>query len=157
MANTINSDGLQIRFGNDQGKRGSKGAVTTDTTKHNEYVFTIDLTTTNQFTTDVSNSGANNGFGGLDTVLPAGALIRSQTAIVLVTPVGGTSYSVGTYTQATNTSTPTLVSANNIRTTAGADGTLIGTQITVDNYVAAAVTGTYTAGKVKVVITYVIA
>jgi len=153
MAAFMNSDGQLVRFGRSQGLRGAKTAVTTDTTKTNEMVMTIDLAGVARtlYSTDRNNDNTNDGFSGLDTPIPAGSKILSVDVITVVTPAGGTSYQVGTYTL-----TGTAVDDDGILTTAGAAGAQIGTQASQDLYVTAKTVGTYTAGQVKVVIKYMI-
>ncbi len=154
MANTINADGLQIRFGRDQGVRGNKAGVTNSTTKLNELVLEVTLTGAARtiYTTDLNNDGTLEGFGGLDAYLPANCVIKGQNVIVLETPAGGTNYAVGTYLAA-----GTVDDADGIRTTAGADGAQVGTQITAKRHVGVVTTGVYTAGRIKVIVQYVIA
>ena len=147
----VNKDGLLVRFGPNQGVRGGRAGVTMGAGKRRELVLTVDLTgpAGTRYTADLNNDGTNDGFSGLDTPLPAGALIISQHIRTLVTPAGGTNYSVGTYQQ-----NGTVDTAAGLVTTAGANGTQIGTQIAADRFVAVTTTGTYTAGKVQIVINY---
>lgn len=153
MGNTINADGLQIRFGRDQGVRGAKAGVTTSTTKLNELVLEVALAGVARtiYTTDLNNDGTNEGFGGLDAYLPAGCIPISQNVIVLETLAGGTNFAVGTYAAA-----GTVDDADGIRTTAGADGAQINTQLAAKKHVGVVTTGTYTAGRVKIIIQYMI-
>jgi hypothetical protein len=155
-----NPDGLTVRSGVDQGLKGARAGVTTGSGKLRELVLTVDLVALGaggtSFTEDLNNDGVNEAFGdadfsGLNTFLPAGAIIKSQRVINLVTPAGGTNYSVGTF-QASGT----VDTAAGIRTTAGADGTQIGTQLTANRYVGVVVTGTYTAGKIEVIVEYLV-
>src|SRR5688572_13229755 len=99
MATQINSDGLLLRFGRDQGVRGAKAGVTTSTTKRNELVLLVDLEGVARtiYSTDRNNDGTVDGFSGLDTPIPAGAIILDQQAIELEAPAGGTNFAVGTY------------------------------------------------------------
>ena len=158
----VNNDGLTIRYGAEQGARGSKAGVTTGAGKLRELVLTIDLVALGAggtgFTADLNNDGVNEAFGNaagasLNTALPANALIHSARMITLTTPAGGTDFVVGTYR-----ADGTVVSANGILTTAGTvQGAQVGTQVaagTAPWYVAAKATGTYTAGKVKVIVEY---
>ena len=147
----VNSDGLLVRFGPNQGVRGAKAGVTTGAGKRRELVFTVDLAGPARtiFTADLNNDGTNDGFSGLDTPLPAGALILSQQVRTLITPAGGTNFAVGTYQK-----NGTLDTAAGIRTTAGANGTQVGTQLTADRYLAVTTTGTYTAGRVQIIVEY---
>jgi hypothetical protein len=154
MAETINSDGLLLRFGRSQGVRGSKAGVTTSTTKRNELVLTVDLEGAARtiFSTDRNGDGVADGFSGLDTPIPAGARILSQNAIQLEAPAGGTNFTVGTY----STVTGTVDDADGIRVAAGTDGAQVGTQLSGARYVGITTTGTYTAGIYKIVIEYMI-
>lgn len=150
-ADWVNPDGLLVRFGPNQGQRGAKAGVTMGAGKRRELVLTVDLTgpARTVYTADLNNDGVADGFTGLDTPLPAGALIKSQSVRTLVTPAGGTNYAVGTYQK-----NGTVDTAAGLRTTAGADGTQINTQIAADRYVTVVTTGTYTAGRIQIVIGY---
>ena len=153
MGSWMNQDGLLVRYGTDQGKRGSKGGVTTDTTKVNEFVLELSLAGPARtiYSTDRNNDGTVDGFSGLDTAIPAGAKVLSADVIPLVAPAGGTSYTVGTFAL-----DGTAVDADGILDSTGAEGALVGTALSSAAYVTAVTTGTYTAGKVKVVIRYLI-
>ena len=153
-----NPDGLTVRFGVEQGAKGARAAVTSGAGKLRELVLFVDLVALGaggtSFTEDLNNDGTNEAFAdsdgsGLNTPLPAGALIKSQKVINVVTPAGGTNYAVGTYLAAGTADT-----AAGIRTTAGADGTQIGTLLSAARYVGVVVTGTYTTGKIKVIVEY---
>jgi hypothetical protein len=153
MATQINSDGLLLRFGRDQGVRGAKAGVTTSTTKRNELVLLVDLEGAARtiYSTDRNNDGTPDGFSGLDTPIPANAIILSQQAIQLEAPAGGTNFAVGTYQL-----NGTVDDADGIRTTLGANGAQVGTQLTAARYVGVVTTGTYTAGQYKIIIEYMI-
>lgn len=153
MATQVNSDGLLLRFGRDQGKRGAKAGVTTSTTKINELVLTVDLEGAARtiYSTDRNNDGTVDGFSGLDTPLPAGARILRQAALQLEAPAGGTSFTVGTYLE-----NGTVDDADGIRVAAGTDGAQVGTQLTAARHVGVTTVGTYTAGIYKIVIEYMI-
>ena len=89
------------------------------------------------------------------TPLPVGAVIDGPARIFnLVTPAGGTSYSVGTWQE-----NGTVVDADGINIDAGlAAGAQVGTAVASGTgpwYVGVKVTGTYTAGKVKIVIPFI--
>lgn len=147
-----NPDGLTVRFGTEQGQRGSRAGVTTGAGKIRELVLEVDLTGAARtiYTADPGNTGTNTAFDeGLNTPLPAGAVILSQHVVVKTPLAGGTNYAVGTY-QANGT----VDTAAGIRTTAGADGTQVGTQLAADRYVSVVTTGTYTAGKIKIIVRY---
>jgi hypothetical protein len=153
MATQVNSDGLLLRYGRDQGKRGAKAGVTTSTTKRNELVLFVDLEGVARtiYSTDRNNDGTVDGFSGLDTPIPANARILSQNAIQIEAPAGGTSFTVGTYQL-----DGTVDDADGIRVAAGTDGAQVGTQLTAARYVGVATVGTYTAGKYKIIIEYMI-
>lgn len=147
----VNNDGLLVRFGPTQGQRNNKAGVTTGAGKHRELVLTVDLTgpARTVYSSDLNNDGTNDGFTGLDTPIPANALILSQRVRTLVTPAGGTNFAVGTYQK-----NGTVDNAAGIRTTAGADGAQVGTQLAAERYVTVSTTGTYTAGKVQIIVNY---
>lgn len=153
MATWTNPDGLEVRFGNDIGDRGSKSAVTTGAGKRRELVLTIDLVALGAggtgFTADLNNDGTLDGFNPSNTPLPANVKILGVNVINLVTPAGGTSYSIGTWQE-----DGTVVDADGILTDAGAAGAQVGTVLTASRFVAAKATGTYTAGKVKAIVEY---
>lgn len=150
----VNDDGLLVRYGLNQGKRNAAAGVTNSTSKQQELVLEVELTGAARtiYSTDLNNDGTNDGFSGLDTTLPAGAVITGQRVVVLETPAGGTNYTVGTF-QANGTA----VDADGIRVAAGTNGALVGTQLAAAANVTAVTTGTYTAGKVKVIVDYYIA
>ena len=155
MATWTNPDGLEVRFGNDIGKRGSKAGVTTGAGKRRELVLTVDLPSLGAggtgFTADIDNDGTLDGFNPSNTPLPAGAKIVLVTPIVLTTPAGGTSFSLGTYQE-----NGTVDDAAGLWTDAGAAGAQVGATLTAARFVAAKATGTYTAGVVKFIVEYML-
>jgi hypothetical protein len=155
MGTYINQDGLEVRFGSSIGDRGNKAAVTTGAGKRRELVLLLTLTGAARtlFTADLNNDATNEAFNPSNTPLPIGAIINDVSVVTVETPAGGTNYAVGTYKE-----DGTVVDADGILTTAGADGAQIGTAVSAATgpwYVTAVTTGTYTAGKVKVVIEYI--
>jgi hypothetical protein len=153
-----NPDGLTVRFGSDQGVKGARASVTTGSGKLRELVLFVELTGAARtiYTEDLNNDGTAEAFAdtdgsGLNTPLPSGAVIKSHRVINVVTPAGGTNYAIGTY-QASGT----VDDADGIRTTVGGDGAQIGTQLTADRYVSVVTTGTYTAGKIKIIVEYLV-
>jgi len=147
----VNPDGLLVRFGPNQGVRGAKAGVTMGAGKRRELVLTVDLAgpARTVFTADRNNDGTNDGFSGLDTPIPAGAMLKTQSVRVLTPLAGGTNFSVGTYLL-----NGTADNATGIRTAAGADGPQIGTQTTAERFVAVTTTGAYTAGRVQIIVGY---
>jgi hypothetical protein len=159
MPTYVNQDGLEIRYGSDIGNRGTRAGVTTGAGKRRELVLTVDLVALGaggtSFTADLNNDGTKEAFNPSSDSLPVGAIIDGAARIInLVTPAGGTSYSVGTWQE-----NGTVVDADGINIDAGlAAGAQVGTQVssvTGPWYVGVKVTGTYTAGKVKIIVPYV--
>lgn len=147
----VNDDGLLVRYGTSQGDRGARPGSTQSNSKEQELILEVELTGAARtiYSTDNNNDGTLDGFSGLDALLPANAFLTGQRVIVLETPAGGTNYAVGTYQ--TN---GTVDDADGIRTTTGTDGVQIGTQLTAARNVGVVTTGTYTAGRVKVIVNY---
>ena len=157
MATYINQDGLEVRFGSDIGNRGAKAGVTTGAGKRRELVLDVDLVALGaggiSFTADLNNDGTKDGFNPSNTPLPIGAVIDQVRIITLTTPAGGTSFAVGTYQE-----NGTVVDADGIWTDAGAAGAQVGAVVasaTGPWYVAVDATGTYTAGRIKIVVEYI--
>jgi hypothetical protein len=153
MADTLNADGLLMRFGTAQSRRTSRTAVTTDTTKRNELVAKFTLTGAAR--TIYPGDGGLSRFTGLDTPIPAGSRIQSVEVLTIQTPAGGSGYSISTFNVDGSTQSAgglATVSSGNVVT----NGALVGTQTTQDAYVSITTTGTYTAGIVEVIINYVI-
>lgn len=147
----VNDDGLLVRFGTSQGKREARPGSTQSNSKQQELVLEVELTGVARtiYSTDLNNDGTLDGFTNLDAQLPVNAFITGQRVIVLETLAGGTNYAVGTYQQ-----DGTVDDADGIRTTAGANGVQVGTQLTAARNVAVVTTGTYTAGRVKIIVDY---
>lgn len=102
------------------------------------------------------------GTGEMESLIPAGAFIKRSELFVIEAFTGGTSYNIGLYTQA-----GVAIDADGIDAavataalTAGAviknDGALVGAAIGANaGQVVVAATGTYTAGKARLLIEYV--
>lgn len=158
MAIWHNADGLPVRFGSDQGKRQgvlgmNRAGVTNHLGAYQELEFEVDLTgaARTTYTADLNNDGTMDGFEkGLDTPLPANCKVISVDYIQHVAPAGGTSWQVGTYQL-----NGTVDNATGILTAAQAAGAQVGTSLTADRYLAVTTVGTYTAGKVTVVVRYI--
>lgn len=120
------------------------------------------------YTWDNDNDGAPDGFQEDDVFLPKNSVVISAYWVSTLTAVGGTSVKIGTFQK-----DGTVIADNNIFTAtelvtanmavgmknqgAGAlTATAAGTagSGSVDAYVAMTATGTYTAGKAKVIIKY---
>ena len=155
MPTYVNSDGLEVRYGADIGKRGMKAGVTTGAGKRRELVLDINLPDLGAngtgFTADLNNDGVKEAFNPSNTPLPANVRIDKVTLVQLIAPAGGTSFSVGTFLE-----NGTVVDDDGLITTAGAQGAQVGTMSGVSElFVAAKATGTYTAGRVKVIVEYI--
>lgn len=136
-------------------------------------VFELDLTKitagTTWFPVDRNNDGTNDGFSGEESFLPQGALVTRVVLVTTEAAAGGTSFTLGTYTQAgAATAATSLITATEGVTanmasvgakingngaltsnTAGAAG------LPSDGYVTAAVVGTFTTGKATIIIEYI--
>ena len=148
-----NADGLRILTDNDQGAVNNKGISSDVDIK--TLVVDVDLTA------DISPV-AN------DPFIPAGSYIKSATAVVTQAAAGGTSVNIGLSSLASN-GTATAIDADGIDagvlTAALAanlavvcNGALVGGTAGVgaaNAYVTTAATGTFTAGKFKLVIEYI--
>lgn len=155
MPTFINSDGLEVRFGADIGKRGSKAGVTTGAGKRRELVLEVDLKELGAngtgFTADLNNDGVKDAFNPSNTPLPINVRIDKVTLVQLQAPAGGTSFSVGTFLE-----NGTAVDDDGLITAAGAQGAQVGTMSGLaELFVAAKAVGTYTAGRFKVIVEYI--
>lgn len=121
------------------------------------------------FTSDLNNDGTKDGFNTGDTYLPANASVVRVTMIASEAATGGTSWTIGTYTQAgaaiaaTSLMTATegvIANQNAIGKRIYGAGSLVSTSAgtagvgTADAYIAMVTTGTFTAGKGKIIIEY---
>jgi hypothetical protein len=175
----LNPDGLQVRFGQ-YWADSTNNILVRDLgvdSAYGEYkvlVYDLDLTKyangVTSFTTDTDNDGVRDGFNDGDVYLPKNSSVLRVTAYTLVAATGGTSFTLGTYTKAGASIAATgLVTATEgvianfdtvgkrtygagalTASTAGTAG--VGTAAA---YVAAAITGTFTAGKIRFYIEHV--
>jgi hypothetical protein len=152
-----NPDGLPVRFGGSQGRRkntvsglGRLGVVrTAGETKTAELNIELTGAARTLYTADRNNDGTMDGFEkGLDSFLPSGAVVTGITVQTSVAPAGGTSYSLGTYqVDGTAISATALISAGTVASVPLA-------ALAQDSFIGASTIGTYTAGKLKVIIHY---
>ena len=163
MAQWQNEDGLTVRFGQEQARETQ--SLMGKTSNNGPYGYMqVDLNFDDlpTFTTDLNNDGSNNGFSDQDAYIPAGSYITKATIIVEDAFADGTTYNIGLYDQA-----GTVIDADGIDAAVAVadmganeavdcDGLLVSTQdlVTSDAYLVVAATGTYTAGKAKIVIEY---
>lgn len=170
-----NADGLTVNF-TPQGwssRVGGEPRVTSEEAIRYA-VFNVDLTKIGNGLTgypdDLNNDGTTDGFDDGKFSLPPGSSVVRVTWVTTEAAVGGTSWVLGTYLQ-----DGTIVSANNLMTATEAvtaNAASVGARIfgagayvsatagtagtgTVPEYIAAKVTGTFTAGKGRVVIEYI--
>jgi len=166
MTNTVwtNADGLQVRFGQTQARETkSLMAKTWDVGPKSYMQVDINYDDLPTFTADLNNDGTNEAFSDQDAYIPAGSLITGAWLLVETAFAGGTSYNIGTYNQAgtvidadgIDAAVATAALAANLAVVcngAQVGGTAL---ITSDAYLVVAATGTFTAGKMKLVIEYI--
>ena len=170
-----NADGLQVKFPNyyrDPSNfiNRSRGVSTLGNVKEIEMEFDLSqlADTAVTYHADLNNDGTLDGWSDEDPFIPANAAIISAHIVMTVAAAGGTSLTVGTYQQ-----NGTAVSANSIVTaTEGVLANLnaIGKRVngagalttanaagvgTKNAYVGLAVSGTFTAGKGKLIVRYI--
>lgn len=148
-----NADGLRILTNNDQGASNNKGISSDVDIK--TLVVDVDLTA------DIAPV-AN------DPFIPAGAYIKSATAVVTEAAVGGTNVNIGLSSLAAD-GTVSVIDADGIDQTVATaalaankavvcNGALVGGADGIgaaNAYVTTGATGTYTAGEFKLVIEYI--
>lgn len=171
-----NADGLQVRFGSDWAsaalRRNRPGTLSTRGAKKEIEIDVVFKTLTAgavSFSADLNNDGTLDGFYNGDVKIPANSKIIAVRYISGETAVGGTAFTVGLYQKngtaiaATGLITATegvvanmtlgkiIVGAGTLAAqTAGAAG--IGAD---DGYIGITPTGTYTAGRGRLVIEYI--
>ena len=159
-----NDDGLTVWYGEEQASRTSASWATVNTDgPYSVMVVDINYDDLPTFTTDLNNDGTKNGFNNEDVAIPAGSLITRAHIIVETAFAGGTSYNIGLYqTDGTvidadgiDAAVATAALAANLAVQC--DGALVGGTALVQNdaHLVVAATGTFTAGKAKLVVEYV--
>jgi hypothetical protein len=173
-----NPDGLKVPFG-DYYKNPSNFVNVPRALKRNgllkEIVVDYDLAQLSasggtSYTTDLTNDGVVDGFTTGDTALPANSSVLRVTLVVSEAAAGGTAITMGTYAltgaaiAATGLITATegvLANLNAVgKRTFGAGALTASTAGTAgvgaaDAFIAMAATGTFTAGKGRIVIEYI--
>jgi hypothetical protein len=163
MVQWTNDDGLQVPFGQDQARETASipGKAVGGVKQY--MVVDINFDDLPTFTADLNNDGTRNGFSDSDDYIPAGSYITKASLIVETLFAGGTSYNIGTYEQdGTLIDVDSIDAAVALTVIDGAndvvacDGALVGgiLSTTLDSYLVVAATGTFTAGKMKLVIEY---
>lgn len=173
-----NADGLQVDFGQDIARN-------INSENHTTYLVTygainqleidvnfLKLTQAggNNFTSDLNNDATLDGFYGGDVYLPANSSVLRATFVTTEAATGGTSFTVGTRTAAgaaiadTSLITATegvIANINTIGKRVYGAGSLVATTAgtagvgTADAYIYIATTGTFTAGKGRLIIEYI--
>ena len=170
-----NADGLQVKFANYWANKTNfvnRPRVVDTSGMIKQMVIDYDLVVPAgvQYSADLNNDGTADGFDLMDTYLPARASVLRTILLVTEAAAGGTSISLGTFQQnGTAISATSLITATegvlaNLDTvgarTYGA-GALNASAVETasvganDAYVGLTVTGTFTAGKGKIIIEYI--
>jgi hypothetical protein len=174
----VNPDGLKVPFGNYYKTPAnfvnraralpSKGGLI------KEIVIDYDLAKLGadgvSYTTDINNDGTVDGFTTGDCYLPANASVLRVVSVTSVAAVGGTSITLGTFAldgtaidaDGLITATEGVIANQNLvgGRTYGA-GAYVATSVdtpgigTADGYLAITASGTYTAGKGRILIEYI--
>ena len=157
-----NNDGLQVRFGTAQGNRESNGqrrpGVTNSTSHLQELVYWVDLegAARTTYTADLNNDATKDGFTNLDAFIPSGVIVTEVEWITEEASAGGTNWELGTYQiDGTIVDIDAVINDNS-----GPEvGALVanGTPTSQKLWLATRTTGTYSAGKFKVFIRYIVA
>jgi hypothetical protein len=159
-----NADGLPVRFGRSQGRRkntvSGAGRLGANKTMGEMQEVELNVTLTGAartaFTADRNNDGTMDGFEkGLDSYIPNGAKIVDIRSIALETPAGGTTWQLGTF-QVDGTAIDDDGLTVAAAVAQGADGAQVGTVLGQDAYVTVKTVGTYTAGKLHLIIRYLV-
>jgi len=127
-------------------------------------------TGTVSYTTDLNNDGTKDGFNIGDGYLPANSSVLRVTIVATEAAVGGTSFTVGTYglagtaIAATGLVTATeavLANVNAVGKRVFGNGALVAAAAgtvgvgTADAFIGISTTGTFTAGKGRMIIEYI--
>lgn len=172
-----NADGLTVKFPDyykDAGNFVNRARATRRAGLVKEVVFDYDLTkladATTSYTSDLNNDGTADGFNTGDIYLPAYSSVLRVTLLVTEAAAGGTSITLGTYgltgtaVSATSLITATEGAKANIDTKGArvyGAGALVSTSAetasvgAADAYIGLTVSGTFTAGKGRIVIEYI--
>ena len=170
-----NADGLQVKFANywnDKTNFVNRPRAIEMDGMVKQLVIDYDLVVPAgvQYTADLNNDGTADGFDLMDTYLPAYASVLRTVVYVTEAAAGGTSISLGTFQKnGTAISATSLITATegvlaNLDTVGArtyGTGALNASAVETasvganDAYVGLTVTGTFTAGKGKIIIEYI--
>lgn len=160
-----NADGLTIRYGAEQAAPTvpSMAQVVTYGCK-SQMVIDVNYDNLPAETSDLDNDGTRDGWNNHDPFIPGGSYITAAYLIVETAFAGGTSYDFGlskqdgTAISANGLDDDVLLAALDADSVVVLDGALVGGTVTIgaDNaYLKVVATGTFTAGKAKLVIEYI--
>lgn len=177
MSQWQNADGLLVKFAGyfrDPANSTNKvhDLVVSGAVKQFEIDFDLTRipTGTVSYTSDLNNDGTKDGFNLGDGYLPAHSSVLRATVVATEAAAGGTSFTVGTYTiagaaiVATGLVTATegvLANVNAIGKRTYGAGALVAAAAgtggvgAADAFVGIATTGTFTAGKGRIIIEYI--
>ena len=165
MSQWYNEDGLRVLFEAEQAAPSTPSAAVVSTFgAKSQMVIDINYDNLPAETTDTNNDGTNDGWSGADPYIPAGSYITSATLIVETAFAGGTSYNFGlseidgTVIDADGLDAAVATAALGANDVVAMDGALVGGAATIgaaNGYLKVAATGTFTAGKAKLVIEYI--
>lgn len=170
-----NPDGLYVKFGGDyRTKFANRLREVVDHGATKQVVIDFDLTKiptgTTSFSSDLTNDGTVDGFTNADCHLPANCSVTSAYVVMTEAATGGTSITIGTYQldgttiSATSLMTATegvIANMNAIGKRTYGAGALVSVSAGTagvgvhDAYVGITTSGTYTAGKGRLVIVIV--
>lgn len=155
MPTWTNMDGLPVRFGTDQGNRGDRAGSTNSegAVQHLVMNLTFAGAAGTRFPADNNNDGTADGFNGLDGYIPNGAKIIDVDWVVTTALAGGTGWEVGTYQVG-----GTAIDADGIvndNVGVAEVGAQLNATMTQNAYLALTTVGTYTAGAVTLIVSYI--
>jgi len=171
-----NADGLQVRFGSDWSSNGLRrnrpGTLSTMGAEKQievDVVFKTLASGVTGYSADLNNDGTNDGFYNGDVKIPANSKITAVQYVAGETAVGGTAFTVGLYQlngtaiNATGliTATEGVVANMTVGKIITGAGTLASTTSgstsvgATDAYIGITPTGTFTAGRGRLIIRYI--
>ncbi len=158
------NDGLTIWFEAEQAERAVPSVASVNSFgAKNQMLIDMDYSKLPAETSVTDNDGTNDAWNDGDPYIPAGSLIVGAWLIVETAFAGGTSYNIGlsqkdgTVIDADGIDASVATAALAANKAVICDGALVGGAdlITADAYLKVAATGTFTAGKAKLVIEYI--
>lgn len=164
MTQWTNDDGLTIWFEREQSGRDVPSASVPRTAGvKSQLVMDLEAGNFPAETSDLDNDGTNDGWNDGDPYIPAGSLITGAWVIVETAFTGGTNIDIGlsqrdgTVIDDDGIDQAILTAALAANLAVVCDGALVGSTalVTSDAFIKVIETGTYAAGKAKLVIEYI--